>query len=197
MTEGLLNLMRREASKVLDGLAKTELAAVTSYNPATYSVKVLIGSSEIESGWLPLGTVMAGPGYGVFMPPFPGDLVDVHFVEGDLQNGYSAMRFFQKGWVGANKAVSGDMWFINKAGVELKLNHDGTVEIAEPGGKKLVIDAAGAHVTGNLAVTGNETVSGTLAVTGALTSAAAYTGDLITGDGKTATVVGGIIVAVV
>ena len=175
MSEDLLNIMRREAIKVGAGVAKTELAEVTSYNPATYSVKVLIGSSEIESGWLPLGTAMAGPGYGVFMPPFPGDLVDVHFVEGDLQNGYSATRFFQKGWVGANKAVSGDMWFINKAGVQLKLNHDGTVEIAEPGGNTLTIDATGARITGNLSVSGGVVVG-----TGTTGSFTTPTGQIVT-----------------
>ncbi len=213
--EGLLNMMRREAQKAMAWFRGTELGEVVSYDSSTYSVKVLIGAQKLESGWLQLCAPAAGPGWGIFCPPSIGDLVDVHFVQGDLQAGFVSQRLFQLGWIGANKVPSGEYWLINKAGAVLKMLSDGSITLREVGGKMIVLATAGTAITGPLSVSGLLAAAGitatSFAVSGATTTAAitasgaitapvvssgnGFSGAVVIG-GHTVTVVNGIVTSI-
>lgn len=69
------------------GFAHPKLGTVTSYDPDAYLVKVMLQPEEIETGWLPIMTGMAGSAFGVYYGPAIGDQALVIFQEGDATVG--------------------------------------------------------------------------------------------------------------
>ena len=60
---------------------------ITSVDQTTYMAKVMLMPWEIETGWLPIGTIAAGPGWGFFHLPPDNTEVTVDFIGGDPDNG--------------------------------------------------------------------------------------------------------------
>lgn len=129
----LLNIMRRQASTVVGNLAQTKLGTISSYDPSTYTVKVLLiegdnDNKPLLTGWLPVFSPWIGNNWGLFCPPTPGDLCEVHFQEGDLQNGYVGLRSFndvEKPLPVASK----EFWLVHESGSSIKLTNDGKINI--------------------------------------------------------------------
>ena len=124
MMNGQMNVMRREAGRVLARQATTRVGTVSAYDPAHYAAKVVVQPDGFETGWLPVTTPWSGNGWGLFAPPSPGDTVDVHFQEGGKEAGFIALRFY------SNKtrplpAPSGEFWLVHASGAFLKLTNDG------------------------------------------------------------------------
>ena len=121
---GLLNVMRREAGRAAGQKALVRMGVVESYDPSHYAVKVLIQPENYETGWLPVATPWVGDGWGLYAPPTPGDVVDVHFQEGGKEAGYASLRYF------GNRAQplavnSGEFWLVHKSGSYFKFTNDG------------------------------------------------------------------------
>ena len=176
MTQGLLNMMRREAERVAGQKATVRMATVTSYTP--YMAKVLIQPEGIETGFLPIATAWVGNGWGMFCPPSPGDVVDVHFQEGSKGAPYISLRFF--GDIARPLAVpSGEFWLVDKLGNSFKfsggkvlVNGHTEIDVTAPtlnittttanvtATNSVNVTAPTTNVNGNLNVTGNITASG-------------------------------------
>lgn len=148
------NAMMAAAHQAMAGVKRTQMGTVSAYNPATYSVKVLLQPSAIESGWLPIATAFVGNGWGMQIGPTLGDLVTVNFIEGDQDAGFVTGSVYNNQYQ-PQAVPSGEAWVQHKSGSFLKFRNDGSVE---------------ANVAGNLKATvgGNATI----AVTGNITSAA-------------------------
>lgn len=203
--EGLLNLIRREVMKALSGRATVKKGTVTSYNADNYSVKVLLQPEETETGWLPLAAEWVGNGWGMFAPPSIGDMVDVHFDEGDRQSGYVSKKFYNN----EDRPLacpSQEFWLVHKSGSLLKFLNSGDVQVVSDrdliatAGRDLIATATrdlSATVGRNLIA--DVTGDADLTVGGAITSAAAsweHTGPvtvigLLTASGLTMTGAGG------
>ena len=128
MTEHILNVMRREAERAMNRLALPKMGVVTGYDPARYAAKVRLQPEGVETGWLPVAAGWAGNGWGLFCPPTPGDVVDVHFQEGGTEAGFVSQRFFSA-VTRPLPVPSGEMWVQHKSGSRLRFLNDGTVEI--------------------------------------------------------------------
>lgn len=125
----LINHMRLQAQLAQGRAAVTRAGIVTSYNPATYAVKVRIQPEDVETGWLPLGSAWVGNGWGLFTPPSAGDMVHVEFIEGDNDSGIVCNRLFSDGDRPLS-VPSGELWMVHRSGSVLKFKNDGTVEIS-------------------------------------------------------------------
>jgi phage baseplate assembly protein gpV len=162
----VLNIIRREVARVIGQIALNRVGVVTSYDPATYSAKVLLQPENTETGWLPIATAWSGNGWGLFCPPSPGDVVDVHFQEGGKDAGIIGLRHYGNKFT-PKPVPSGEFWLAHQSGSYLKFFNDGGVIvntahnlIALVGGAVTMNAAAGYFLTGDVNVFGNLTVSG-------------------------------------
>lgn len=143
MMQPLLNAMRLQAMMQGDARISMRLAVVSSYDQDNYCVKVLFQPEGIESGWLPVSSPWIGNGWGLFMPPSQGDVVQVHFQEDDFNAGIVAMRQFTD----TERPLSvpaGEFWLVHKSGSLLKFHNDGTTELTSAG--TLAVKAPGINL---------------------------------------------------
>lgn len=154
--EGMLNLMRREAARTMSQTASVRIGVVSAYDPNNYSAKVQIQPEGYETGFLSVTSPWIGNGWGMFCPPTPGDVVDVHFQEGGKQAGFIALRHFGDR-IRPLGVPSGEFWLVHKSGSLLKFHNDGTIEVAA---SVINVTAPTFNLTGNLNVTGNIVASG-------------------------------------
>lgn len=161
---------------------------VTAYDDGTYMCKVLLLPEEKETGWIPIPSIWTGAEWGLFCPPTVGDLVEVEFINGDFESGYSIKRFFTDSEPPIPGIPSGEFWLVHATDTFIKLFNDGHMEINVTA--DLLTDVAGNHVenikgSANITIDGNATIhvkgnatviidgNANLAVGGTLTSSAA------------------------
>lgn len=152
--EELLNAVRREAARTHARTAQPRMAIVSSYNPDTYAVKVKLMPEGVESGWTPVAASQVGNGWGVFSPPSIGDQVVVIFQEGaggspvvigsvysdedrpvvsDIQGTpQGETRIVNQSGARIRLLKNGQMEIRQKAGTQVLLNPDGSVDINAP-----------------------------------------------------------------
>lgn len=157
MMNQILNQVRLQAEQSQASIAKTRLGLVDSYDPSTYSCKVKLQPDNTLTGWLPILSPWVGNGWGLFAPPAIGDLVEVQFVEGDINSGMVCLRFYNDS-DRPLPAPSGAFWLVHASGSSLKFNNDGTVNLVSS--STLTSSAPQWNHTGNMTVTGNVIASG-------------------------------------
>lgn len=160
------NAVRAQASMGQNQLSLPRWAEISSYDPNTPAVKVMIQPENKESGWMPLGAIGVGNGAGVAIGPNTGDLVMVVFPEGDFNSGAIIGRFFST----KNQAIAvpaGEVWAVHKTGSFMKMVTNGDISFNAAGNFN-------ATVTGNMTanVTGNTTIQTAVAAVVATVSAA-------------------------
>jgi phage baseplate assembly protein gpV len=156
----LLNAMKSQAQQSTSQQAGTKLGTVSSYNPATYCVKVRLQPDDTETGWLPLGSPWVGNGWGMFSPPMPGDMVHVEFQEGHAETGVAVARLYSD----ADRPLpcpAGEFWLVHQSGSMLKFKNDGEVELVSAG--TLKSSAPLWEHTGDFKVAGDITADGDIA----------------------------------
>ncbi len=166
----LQNAMRLQALRATSDQAAARVGIISSYEPATFSVRVKLQPEGFITGWLPLCSPWIGNAWGMFAAPSIGDMVTVHFFGDALESGFVEGRLYND----VDRAVavpSGEFWLIHKSGSFLKFTNDGNVSIRSQA--DLVATVGGnlnATVTGNVSATvsGNVTAS----VTGSVTATA-------------------------
>lgn len=185
--EDWLNLIRREVQRGLSLISRDRIGIVDSYDPATHAVKVRLQPQNTLSGWLPVGTLAAGNGFGVHFAPNVGDQVVVHPLDGVHEARIVGSRLFST----TDQPLSvpaGEMWVIHKTGSGVKFHNDGKVELISNsdmtitvGGKlsqtvqgdmslnvsgNLATQASAWTHTGDLTISGNATISENITVDG-------------------------------
>src|SRR4051794_35105765 len=83
----LLNAMKQQSSSLDQGQGQPRFGIVSSFDPAAYTVRVLLQPENVLSGWLPVLSQWVGAGWGLVAPPSPGDQVIVLTQEGDAEHG--------------------------------------------------------------------------------------------------------------
>lgn len=174
---GLQNVMRAQAMMAQQGKQHSRLGIVTAYDPNTYSVKVQFPPDASETGWIPMGALAVGSGWGILAAPVLGDQIEVVFQDGDRDAGIAGMRLFDN-QSPPPVVPSGEFWIVHKTGSALKFHNDGKVELitnsdltATVGGKLTAtvtgtgtLSAASWDITGNVTMESNLTVNGSTAV---------------------------------
>lgn len=128
-------LLQQESLKALNSVTTTKLGQITGYDPEKLAVTVLLypedtatNTPALQTGWIPLFTPWTGPGWGIFAPPNLGDIVEVHFQDGSLQNGYAGLRNAALGNSYPN-VPSGEFWVVHQSGSMLQFKNDGSVTV--------------------------------------------------------------------
>lgn len=122
-----------QASLSANSKTSTRNGTVSSYDPDSYTAIVDlfpagVDNQPLQTGWIPIKSMWVGNGWGMFTPPIIGQLVEVTFLEGNLNNGYVSGYFFND--VELNSSVeSGEAWFVHESGSFIKLTNDGKVSI--------------------------------------------------------------------
>jgi phage baseplate assembly protein V len=130
------------AQMVAAGLAVTRLGTVTSYDPATYSAKVMIQPNATETGWLPIASAWVGNQWGMYCPPSQGDQVKVVFQEADSLVGIIDGCLYSD--VDQPLSVnSGEFWLVHQTGAFIKLTNDGKLSMQDAAASSLVFNNDG------------------------------------------------------
>lgn len=155
------NNMRREAERVQSQRMPVRFGRVASYDPVHYAVKVvLLPDGAANSGWLPLSTAWVGNGWGLFAAPNLGDIVEVHFEDGNLEAGFVVNRFFSD-QTRPLAAPSGEFWLVHQSGAFFKLTNDGRASFRDAAGSTLTLNNDGTTIlNSNLIVNGSITSTG-------------------------------------
>ena len=143
--------------------AVTRQGIVDGYDPSNYAIRVALQPDGTLTDWISLKTAWAGNGWGLFLAPSIGDVVEVDFQEADGESGSVGWRFFNN----QNRPLpvpSGEAWLVHKSGASIKLTNDGKLTLADGHGTVLALDNAG-----NVAITGNVTVTGAITAQGEVT----------------------------
>lgn len=170
MMNGHQNLMRQIAHMATQEQAKTTICTVTSYDPNTYSAKVMTPAGQ-ETGWLPVTSQWIGNGWGMFCPPTSGDMVEVQFQEDGNEAGFICGRFFND-QERPLAVPSGEFWLVHKSGAFFKLMNNGKASFSDGQGATVTLNGDGTitsaastwNHTGNVNVTG--TITGSVDVIG-------------------------------
>jgi phage gp45-like len=130
----LANAMRQQAALSSLDVSKPRTGTITSYDPNKHAVKVTIQPEGVEAaGWIPLGAVGVGNGFGVLCAPNLGDMVMIEFSEGNGRAPRVVGRFFST--VDVPPAVpSGETWLVHQSGSFLKFHNDGSIEVKAAAG---------------------------------------------------------------
>lgn len=172
----LANAMRTQSGLQDGGRSQAKIGVVSSYNPATHQVKVFYEPEHIESGWMPVGTIGIGNGWGLAVGPAIGDQMLVLFDGGEFDSGVIVARLFSV----TQQAIpvpTGEIWMVHKTTSSLKFLTNGDVNVTTAGNLNATvagnltanIAGSGSYSATSHAFTGPVTMSSTLKVAGDIT----------------------------
>lgn len=167
----LSNVMRAQAALVAQGRATGRLGVVSAYDPGTYSVKVQFpeddaGNGAPETGWIPLGALSVGNGWGVLAPPLIGDQIKVEYQGGDRDAGVAALRLFDN-QSPPPSVPSGEIWAVHKNGAFFKLTNDGKATFSDGHGASVALNGDGTITSaGTWTHNGNVSFNGQVSANG-------------------------------
>lgn len=155
MMKHIRNHMMLAAQMASASRAATRIGTVTSYDPNDHAAVVTLHPDDTLTGWLPIMSQWVGNSWGLFAPPSIGDLVEVQFVDDNMEVGFICQRFYTN----KNRPLpvpAGEFWLVHKSGSLLKFHNDGSVELQ-------AATDLNATVGGNMnaTVTGNATTTAT------------------------------------
>lgn len=162
----LQNAMRSQANLASQARTFSRLGVVSAYDPNTYSVKVTFQPDGNETGWLPLGALQVGSGFGIYAAPNIGDQIEVRFQEGDRDAGVAGPGLFDNQSPPA-KVPAGEIWVLHKSGAFFKLTNDGKATFSDGHGAQVALNGDGTITssgtwthTGNVAFNGQVSANG-------------------------------------
>ncbi|MBX9934561.1 MAG: phage baseplate assembly protein V [Methylobacterium sp.] len=144
----LSELIRREASSPANARSATRIGEVTSYNKETHAVKLKLQPEGIETGWVPLGGIAIGKGFGIAIGAKAGDQMVVSFVDGDHNNPVVISRIFsdqQK----PPKVKGGEFAIWHESGTRAVYAEDGSITQTHATGGTVTWDKSGNLTTDN------------------------------------------------
>lgn len=158
----LQGLIRQEAMKVLASKTFVTLGTVTDYDPVNFLAVVQLypedsanGGVALNTGWLPIFT----PAIGVYMAPNLGDIVEVHFAEGSLQNGYVSLRGYNASIPPPQNVNAGEILISTSFGTSIYLDENGNITITATGSGVINVNAPIVNVTSPEINLGNGTLT--------------------------------------
>jgi phage baseplate assembly protein gpV len=136
--ESLINLIHREASRVVERLSRENVGVVTSYDPQKHAVKVnMQPEGDTLSGWITLRQSQAGNQYGWHVAPMIGDHASLAFHEDDREAATVIGYFFNDKQTPL-AIQSGECRYKSPFGPDFYFKNDGTWYIKGKDGKSNV-----------------------------------------------------------
>jgi phage baseplate assembly protein gpV len=152
------NIIKQQVIAVLSTFTQTRIGIISGYDPNTYTSKVTLQPDGLITNYLPIVTFNVGIGWGFYSAPRAGDMVMVHFQEGDLSTGFITGSIFNSIDTPVNPGPpEGETWMIHKTGTFLKFKNDGTISITALDSNS---NPTNININGNIVLTGNITATG-------------------------------------
>lgn len=168
MMQRLLNTMRMQSAMQASMRASPRFGVISSYDPVNYCAKVRLQPEDLITGWLPVLSPWVGNGWGMFVPPSIGDMVQVNFEDNDHEAGFVSLSGYNDN-ARPLTVQSGEFWLVHKLGAFVKLTNDGKLTVTDKAGSTVILNGDGtgtASFTGGLTVNANTQINGTLIVSG-------------------------------
>ena len=153
----LINLIKREAARSA-GANRNRIGKITSYDPQTYAVKVMLLPDNVETGWVPMSAPFIGNGFGIAVGPSIGDMVIVDYHEGDQDSPFVVNRIYSKK-TKAPVAQSGEIVIQHQSGALIKIDQTGAMTITV-NGQPLTVTAPNININGDVTISGALDVNG-------------------------------------
>jgi phage baseplate assembly protein gpV len=160
------NAIRMHAVAAQNLHAKPKIGTISGYDPNRHAVKVLLQPEGNETGWIPLGALWVGNGWGMFAAPNLGTQVEVTFVDGNPEAGSANLRFFSN-VEQALPVASGEFWLVHQSGAFFKLTSDGKATFSDGHGATVALNGDGTITSAakSWTHTGDVNVTGTVTAT--------------------------------
>lgn len=129
----MIEHIKRIVGEYLSQFVRPKYGTVTSYDPGTYRVKVMLHPEEIETGWIQLSAPFVGANFGAVFGPSIGDLARIDFIEGSVQAAIMGDRFFHDGLT-PPYVISGEAKIVSASGVIVYLDQHGKLTLSAPSG---------------------------------------------------------------
>jgi phage baseplate assembly protein gpV len=123
-----LNALKAQATALDSGRGQPRFGLVVSVDPARHAARVSLQPEGVLTGWLPVLSPWVGAGWGMAVPPSPGQQVLVLPQDGEAEHGV----IVGTAWSDANTAPGapvGELWLLHQSGSYLKLLNDGTIHV--------------------------------------------------------------------
>ena len=102
---------------------------ITSVDPVKYAAKVMLQPLGVETGWLPIGTLYVGAGFGLWALPDIDTEVLVVFEQGNLNVGKIILSNWNDTDAPPSGLQPGQLVLTHKTGSLLKFDTDGSVSL--------------------------------------------------------------------
>ena len=140
--EAILNLVRREAARVLARSSGLVVGTVTSYDPATHTAKVQLQPEGTLTGWMPILSLAVGAGFGIQVAPHIGQACLVHPHDQNIEAGV-ILGFFFNDVETPISVQEGEIVIKHESGSGLSLLNDGSAVLTNKNGATTTLDASG------------------------------------------------------
>ncbi len=148
----LINALKAHAGALDLGGGQPRFGTISSFDPNSYAVRVLLQPEGVLSGWLPVLSPWIGAGWGIACPPSVGDQVMVLSQEGHAEHGIVIGGAYSEQMrpptIDGAAVPPGEAVLFHASGAYLRLANDGGLVISASNGGNII-------VKGDLVVTGN------------------------------------------
>lgn len=110
-----------------------KLGLVSSSNPSTSQIKVLLQPENAETGWIPWCTPWVGNGFGWYSPPNAGDHVMVVYQEGSKDVPIGALGLYWAQAQPPQNVALGESIMQHSTGSFIKFSNNGDITINTDG----------------------------------------------------------------
>ena len=122
------NALKAQAAALDGAHGRPRFATVVSVDPARHAARVALQPEGVVSGWLPVMSPLVGAGWGIAVPPAPGQQVLVLPQDGEGEHGIIVGGAWSDAAPSPGAPV-GEVWLVHQSGSFLKLQNDGTVRV--------------------------------------------------------------------
>ena len=126
--ERFLNALKAQSGALDQASAQPRFGLVSSVDPVSATVRVLLQPEGVLTGWLPVLSSWVGAGWGMVCLPSTGNQVLVVAQEGDADHGVVVGTAFSDTHRPPH-VPDGELWLVHQTGSSIKLVADGTVQV--------------------------------------------------------------------
>ncbi|WP_036292068.1 phage baseplate assembly protein V [Methylosinus sp. PW1] len=141
--EGLWNAIRREIhTAIRSAVLKPRYGVMTSWDAATHSGKFLLQPEGVQTGWVHVGVMAAGNGFGFSVAPNVGDQALLMGAEGDPDS-WHVLHFLHSDADAAMGLQAGEGKWRGKDGSEVHMAQNGDLTVKHHTGAQTTLTASG------------------------------------------------------
>ena len=161
--EHLLNIVRREAHRVVAQWARPRVGLVSAYDPEKHAVRVRLQPEDVETGWIPITEGHIGNGYGIAIGPNIGDQLEVQFQGSDPETARILGRLYSNE-DRPPRVEAGEVLIRHQSGSRIFIDKNGVITIE--GNETMKMKASRIEIEGEVEIKGNVSTEGDIESTG-------------------------------